>query len=42
MPTKIHPNRARVQEIADIHESEVILIDGHDDAIIDPLDAERD
>ena len=34
MPTKTHPNRVRVQEIADIHESEVILIDGHDDAII--------
>lgn len=34
MPTKTHPNRARVQEIADGHEEAVILIDGHDDAII--------
>lgn len=34
MPTKTHPNRVRVQEIADMHEEEVILIDGHDDAII--------
>lgn len=34
MPTKIHPNRARVQEIAEFHGEEVILIDGHDDAII--------
>lgn len=34
MPTKTHPNRVRVQEIADMHEEEVILIDGHDDAIV--------
>ena len=34
MPTKTHPNRVRVQGIADMHEEEVILIDGHDDAII--------
>ena len=34
MPTKTHPNRGRVQKIADMHEAEVILIDGHDDAII--------
>ena len=34
MHTKAHPNRVRVQDIADMHEEEVILIDGHDDAII--------
>ena len=34
MPTKTHPNRARVQEIAKFHGEGVILIDGHDDAII--------
>ena len=34
MPTKIHPNRARVQGIAEFHGGGVILIDGHDDAII--------
>ena len=34
MPTKTHPNRVRVQEIAEFHGEGVILIDGHDDAII--------
>ena len=39
MPIQTHPARARVQEIADMHDEEVILIDGHDDAIIGTGDA---
>ena len=34
MPTKPHPKRVRVQGIAEFHGGEVILIAGHDDAII--------
>lgn len=33
MPTKTHQARVRVQELAESHDCDVILIDGHDDAI---------
>ena len=34
MPTKTHPKRVLIQELAENHDCEVITIDGHDDAIV--------